>query len=185
MKKALFLCATLCVVAARPSRADDYEDGKRFWDNGNYFMAYETLFVARAQPDGRRVELDYMLGTSACRIDNDDHRQWGSNFLAAMLDFYSLTGERRLLVLEELEYCKRELSRAETRHDQAAEAKGRGDLPPPRVPKPFPSASADPTVKNWPGKAPLPSASPGPGVRGNKTPVDQLIETAPHPSPRP
>jgi hypothetical protein len=90
-----------------------YETGKSRWLAGNYSSAYDNLMIYRKQPYGRRPEVDYMLGTSGCRLTA--LRDWGYKLLEWMPYGYALTRKARELVNREMSRCKigGELSRLE------------------------------------------------------------------------
>ena len=106
LKLILGLCC-LAVWGAGPSAADaqdDYEVGERCWKEGKYRDAYTHLWRYRETPYGRSAYVDYMLGTSGCRLD--DLREWGCDVLEWMLNRYALSEQGRRLVREELSLCR-------------------------------------------------------------------------------
>lgn len=95
------------VAAAIPSTVtavDDYAVGEQCWKEGNYRDAYTHLWRYRETPYGRSAYVDYMLGTSGCRLE--DLREWGCDVLAWMLNRYALSEQGRAVVREELSVCK-------------------------------------------------------------------------------
>jgi len=106
LKLILGLCF-LAVWGAGPSTADaqdDYANGERCWKEGKYRDAYTHLWRYRETPYGRSAYVDYMLGTSGCRLD--DLREWGCDVLEWMLNRYALSEQGRRLVREELSVCR-------------------------------------------------------------------------------
>jgi len=82
----------------------DYETGKRHWLQGNYLDSYTTFLDYRKETFARKPEVDYMIGTSACRIDCC--RGWGHRFLGTLPESYSLSVESRKLVDTEIKLCQ-------------------------------------------------------------------------------
>ena len=91
-------------VAAAQADPADYKVGKRNWLETRYPDAYAPLFTYRGSPEGRTAEVDYMLGTSACRIDA--RRQWGARTLNYVLYSYQLTNISRGLITSERDKCR-------------------------------------------------------------------------------
>lgn len=91
---------------ALPSWAETgYDTGKRLWQAAKYREAYEVLWPYReTTPYGRTAQLDYMLGTSGCRLP--DLRVWGGNVLDWMLHRYALSQPSRRIVGEQLSECR-------------------------------------------------------------------------------
>ncbi len=104
----LFMIGAVAIinVHSSPSHAEnDYEKGKKSWFNQDYQSAYEHLMSYRTQPYGRNLEVDYMLGTSGCRLG--DHRKWGAGVLDWICYAYNLTPECRKVVTDERDICIR------------------------------------------------------------------------------
>ncbi len=102
----VFLCLA-GTAAATPSAViaiDDYAIGQQCWKEGRYRDAYMHLWRYRETPYGRSAYVDYMLGTSGCRLE--DLREWGCAVLEWMLNRYALSEEGRTLVREELSLCR-------------------------------------------------------------------------------
>ena len=100
-------CALAGAAAAISSTAiavDDYAIGQQCWKEGRYRDAYTHLWRYRETPYGRAAYVDYMLGTSGCRLD--DLREWGCDVLQWMLNRYALSEQGRSLVREELSICR-------------------------------------------------------------------------------
>lgn len=81
-----------------------YDVGRRAWESGDYAGARQTLLEYRKEPYGRRPDVDFMLGTSGCRLT--DHRRWGGDVLDWMLYAYSLTYASRQTVASERDLCR-------------------------------------------------------------------------------
>ncbi|MDA4846848.1 SH3 domain-containing protein [Hoeflea poritis] len=81
-----------------------YDEGKFEWERQSWPAAYSPLREYRLLNFGRRPDVDYMLGTSGCRIDG--LRTFGINMLNAMLYVYPLTAESRAIVQNELRLCR-------------------------------------------------------------------------------
>ena len=100
------LLAVVLVSAAVPAAADTaYDTGKQAWRQARYREAYQTLWPYReATPYGRTAQVDYMLGTSGCRLP--DLQVWGGNVLDWMLHRYALPESSRQLVAQQLTACR-------------------------------------------------------------------------------
>ncbi len=102
---AALLGGTLLALASSPPvRADDYADGVRFWHSHDYRSAYDALSRFRETPYGRNAQVDYMLGTSGCRLE--DLHDWGQAYLAWMLRRYALPEDYRRIVQGALTSCQ-------------------------------------------------------------------------------
>jgi hypothetical protein len=75
----VLLLALLLVSASPAQTSRDFRRGKAAWREHRYVAAVGYLLAARAQPNGRTAELDYMLGTSGCRLSA--RRAWGLKYL--------------------------------------------------------------------------------------------------------
>lgn len=78
--------------------------GKQHWLAGEYAAAVTVLLEHRQQAYGRTAEVDYMLGTSACRIQG--RQEWGSRVLNLMLYNYALDSASRQVVQNEMQRCQ-------------------------------------------------------------------------------
>jgi hypothetical protein len=85
-----------------------YEAGKTYWLRGVYQSAYDTLLDYRQQSFARKPEVDYMIGTSACRLDCC--RAWGGRLLGTLPESYALTPESRRLIDSERNLCQQTAS---------------------------------------------------------------------------
>jgi hypothetical protein len=103
-KAASLIIALSASVAAAHADPADYKNGKRNWLETRYPAAYPPLLAYRGSPEGRTAEVDYMLGTSACRID--ERRQWGARTLNYVLYSYQLTSISRGLITSERDKCR-------------------------------------------------------------------------------
>lgn len=92
------------VLPTSLSAADDYAVGQQCWKEGKYRDAYTYLWRFRETPYGRSAYVDYMLGTSGCRLD--DLRKWGCDVLEWMLNRYALSEQGRSAVRNELALCR-------------------------------------------------------------------------------
>ena len=100
----LSLIALLMTIPLPAAGEDDYESGQEHWKQGNYRDAYTCLMRHREKLYGRMADVDYMLGTSGCRLD--DLRGWGCEVLEWMLYRYALSEQARCIVREELSRCR-------------------------------------------------------------------------------
>lgn len=83
----------------------DLDAMKRLWREGRYADVLPALLeYRRTQPYGKNEIVDYMIGTSACRIA--DKRERGYEFLAWMLQHYPLDASSRDKVAGEMEACR-------------------------------------------------------------------------------
>ena len=86
------------------AQVDNYKLGRERWIEARYPQAYPPLISYRAAPRGRTADVDYMLGTSGCRIA--DKRQWGGRVLNYVLYSYALTETSRERVIRERDQCQ-------------------------------------------------------------------------------
>lgn len=103
------LCICLLTPLTSPVTAwatDHYRLGRTSWDEGDFRSAYTHLLEFRQSLYGRMAHVDYMLGTSGCRLE--ELRSWGGDMLDWMLYRYALTGQARTLVKDELALCRAE-----------------------------------------------------------------------------
>ena len=103
----LIVVTLLAGVVLGPDAATaqaQYEAGKRQWLQQIYPGAYSTLLDYRKEAFARRPEVDYMIGTSACRMVCC--RDWGHLFLGAIPESYPLSAESRALVEVERRQCQ-------------------------------------------------------------------------------
>lgn len=82
-----------------------FNQGKQSWLQHNYQTAYEKLGLYRLQPYGQTAEVDYMLGTSGCRLEGLIH--WGYTFLDRILYVYSssLSNRDKEIILKQRNIC--------------------------------------------------------------------------------
>jgi hypothetical protein len=81
------------------------KQGRQYWKQKDYRKAYETLGLYWHQPYGQTAEVDYMLGTSGCRLEG--LVQWGYGFLERILYLYSstLSDKNKEIILYERNIC--------------------------------------------------------------------------------
>lgn len=99
---ALALGLTTAAASAQP-RSPLYSEGRTNWLAARYPNAYPPLYDYRRAPYGRTADVDYMLGTSACRIAA--RRSWGANTLNYILYAYALSTPSRRQVIAERDLC--------------------------------------------------------------------------------
>lgn len=100
------VAALAALAAASPAAAQDialYRSGKQNWLAAVYPAAYPPLYSYRGGPYGRTADVDYMLGTSACRIAA--RRAWGARMLNYILYAYPLPQASRAQVVAERDLC--------------------------------------------------------------------------------
>lgn len=89
-------------AASAPS--PNYVNGRTNWLATRYPQAFSPLRAYRLERYGRTAEVDYMLGTSACRIAGQ--RAWGARVLNYIVYSYALTGASRAQVQAERDLCR-------------------------------------------------------------------------------
>ena len=105
----VLFCALLLPTSAPASDSNAlFESAWAAWHQPDYPTAYQYLAKVRAEPYGKRPVVDFMLATSACRIDGV--RDYGAGLLDWLLYAYALTAESRVLVAREREVCRAALS---------------------------------------------------------------------------
>src|SRR5215467_1487469 len=90
------------VSAAAQSNA--YDSAVIAWKEHNYQKVIDLLSLVRGQPEGRRLEVDYLLGTSACQTDRS--RQWGRNLLNAISYKYPVAASTFRTIQNESDKCQ-------------------------------------------------------------------------------
>ena len=65
------------------AQSTSFSTGKAHWLGSRYPQALPPLKAARVEPNGRNAEVDYMLGTSGCRIAAQ--RRWGARVESGVL----------------------------------------------------------------------------------------------------
>jgi hypothetical protein len=93
-------------VGHAQSDRDLFPLGKQAWERQDYQAAFGSLREFRERPYGRTLEVDYMLGTSACRISQQ--RTWGANVLQWISYAYELTPQGQAKIERELQLCRAE-----------------------------------------------------------------------------
>jgi len=97
----------LFLALATPALAQDlslYRSGKQNWRAAIYPAAYPPLYRYRGGPEGQTAEVDFMLGTSACRIPNQ--RAWGARTLNYILYAHPISDSGRAQVIAERDRCR-------------------------------------------------------------------------------
>jgi len=89
-----------------------FEEGLAAWEAGEYAIAYDKLIEYRNGPYDRRPEVDYILGTSGCRMP--ERHAWGHDVLDWMLYAYPLTEDSRATIADERDRCKDEVMAGRT-----------------------------------------------------------------------
>jgi hypothetical protein len=105
--QARLLVAALLLGAAptAASAADSlFDRGKSHWLARRYPPARDTLLTYRREVNAKKPHLDYMLGTSGCRIA--EQRRWGGNVLDFILYRYQLTPRSRRIIERERSLCR-------------------------------------------------------------------------------
>ena len=105
--QAKLLVAALVLGAAptAASAADSlFDRGKSHWLARRYPPARESLLSYRREVNAKKPHLDYMLGTSGCRIAAQ--RRWGGNVLDFVLYRYQLTPRSRRIIERERGLCR-------------------------------------------------------------------------------
>ena len=104
--RAELLGAAICIaIVAAPASAQstNFSSGRTHWVASRYSQALPPLKLHRAEPNGRNAEVDYMLGTSGCRIAAE--RRWGGRVLNFALYSYPLTDSSRATITSERDRC--------------------------------------------------------------------------------
>lgn len=102
------LAAAACIAligGPASAQSTNFSAGKTHWLAKRYVQAMPPLKLSRNEPSGRNAEVDYMLGTSGCRIATQ--RQWGARVLNYALYSYPLTGASRATITAERDRCLR------------------------------------------------------------------------------
>lgn len=106
-ERLLLLFAVIALIATWSTGAgagrQDYLKGKQHWQAKEYQSAYDSLMVFRREPYGRRAEVDYMLATSACRLQG--HQAWGAEVLEWLPYGYPLDSAAQTIVAAERRLC--------------------------------------------------------------------------------
>lgn len=79
------------------------DEGVHAWKSGEYRTAARLLLEYRAETDDRNGLIDYMIGTSDCRLP--DLHDEGAEWLRRILQRYKLSPEDRVRVNRELRRC--------------------------------------------------------------------------------
>jgi hypothetical protein len=109
------LVALAALIPSVGNAQATYEAGRQYWIDGNYTAAIETFLAYREKPNGRTAEVDYMLGTSACRLPEAERRQLGAKILDLVLYNYPLTADSRRTIEAERRACAQTLAERPSR----------------------------------------------------------------------
>ena len=90
-------------VRAEAQNAALFERGRQHWEATRYVEAFPDLRAYRLEYQGRNALVDYMIGTSACRMDTQ--KQFGFRALDWLLYSYPLSEQGRSLVRKERDLC--------------------------------------------------------------------------------
>lgn len=108
---AALLSALLCLAVGAPEAIAQnaaararLDAATSLWRTGSYGVAYTRLKTYRAEPYGRTAQVDYMIGTSACRVSG--LAPAGRDLLKAMLTSYSLTTLSKSMIRREINKCE-------------------------------------------------------------------------------
>ena len=108
----LCLLALLLIQALMAGPVDGQEDKLdqliNLWRDRQYEMCLPGLLEFRDEPYGKNVWIDYMIATSACRID--EVKDLGRSYFALILSSYRLRPESRQKVEHEQARCSRNVS---------------------------------------------------------------------------
>lgn len=90
-------------TSVHTARADDeMENLRQLWHNESYREVILRAGDFRRKPFRRTAELDYIIGTSLCKLD---HRDRGIQFLRWCLKRYPLSKEARKRIKEQIRNC--------------------------------------------------------------------------------
>lgn len=99
----LFLSSYIFISKVQAQSAF-YQMGKSSWKSHDYESAYNYLMEFRSQPYGRLPEVDYMIGTSACRLP--EKGTLGARILHWMLYAYPLGATSHRIINSEINNCQ-------------------------------------------------------------------------------
>ncbi|MEK7728968.1 MAG: hypothetical protein AAB354_11180 [candidate division KSB1 bacterium] len=106
---AKLLAVLLSVSCAEPAAAqDDLSALRALWNTAKYEEVVIKGSELREQPFGRTLELDYMLGTSLCRVP--ELQVDGIKFLAWCLSNYKMAEPDKVKIVQETEQCAQALA---------------------------------------------------------------------------
>jgi hypothetical protein len=75
------------------------------WRIPDYSGVLPQLIEYRKRPYGRNVQVDYMIATSLCRLDNDESLHLGRQFFRRIMAAYELSVDNREQIGREYERC--------------------------------------------------------------------------------
>jgi hypothetical protein len=155
--RAATLAASLFVLPSSANAQDQYRVGREHWMMARYPEARPPLLGWRGARGGRTAEVDYMLGTSGCRIASA--RPWGARVLNFVLYSYPLSVGGRRLVDSELQRCRATAAIVALTYAQrnqiamlAPGATAKGKLWQPAGGNPVPAHPARPLRPFWEGE---------------------------------
>jgi hypothetical protein len=160
MRPAILAATLAASLFALPSNAqpqNQYRVGRDHWMMARYPEARPPLLGWRGARGGRTAEVDYMLGTSGCRIAQ--FRPWGARVLNFVLYSYPLSVGGRKLVDAEFQRCRATAAVATLTYAQrnqiamlAPGATAKGKLWQPAGGNPVPAHPARPLRPFWEGQ---------------------------------
>jgi len=102
--KHLFKFVLLAVLFHSALCAQSLDELQKQWMEHRYQSVLPKLYSHWKQPDGKTGLVEYMIGTSACRIDG--YHENGILFLQDLLNSFQLTEAARRSVENEVESCR-------------------------------------------------------------------------------
>ncbi|MDZ7344735.1 MAG: hypothetical protein ONA90_09525 [candidate division KSB1 bacterium] len=100
---AAFIFISFCRIITMANAQDEFATLRELWRSGQYAEVVRRGAEIRELPFGRMAELDYMIGTSLCRLP--DLQKNGVRHLAWCLSRYNLDEESRVKILREMQLC--------------------------------------------------------------------------------
>lgn len=92
-------------ILPQPVRADSMDELVSRWRIPDYAGVLPQLVEYRKTPYGRNVQVDYMIATSLCRLDDDDSLALGKKFFLRIMAAYELSPENRQQIEREHALC--------------------------------------------------------------------------------
>lgn len=94
----------LVIGVAIAAQAETLEHLKGLWRAKKYEQVIPLLLAFREQPGGRTWPVDYMIGTSECRVAGRENN--GVAVLTYVLSNYRLADSARTATQQEIEFCR-------------------------------------------------------------------------------